>query len=213
MKVTYFFIKGWERRRLQGIRSETRTPNCYEQNALSLLMPVTWWVGQVKYCWKRGFIFLSFYKLSIHKSFIAFLSLVTWNTLLKYAWKYFASRIFIKQWNTEHKLFCGNIISFPHIASNWSAYTKQLFHVAKLRTWVYLYCWVTLCLQQMLLEIFLNNWLSPENPYFILVPPWFLLLVNKHSFFLALTFTGISSHWTFRDESLYNPLDISYYCT
>lgn len=80
-------IEWWERRKVQGIWKQRGTLLRVRKEKRSLLLTITW-VGKVKYCWK-GILFpfhlFSFYKLAIYKSFMAFLSLIKWNSLLKYA--------------------------------------------------------------------------------------------------------------------------------
>lgn len=181
----------------------------------SLLMSITW-VGKVKYCWKEilfPFHLFSFYKLAIHKSFMTFLSLVNWNSLLKYAWNYFASSAFIHQWITEHKWLSRNVIFSPHIAFNWSACPGYLVQVGRLENMGLPSSLSGPLSAANILEIFLNYLLSSARTMFYLGSSLIPISKNKFSFFLVLTFTGVCFCWTSQDENLYNPLDISYYCT
>lgn len=181
----------------------------------SFLMSITC-VGKVQYCWK-GILFpfhlFSSYKLASHKSFMAFLSLVTWNSFLKYAWNYFASSVFIDQWNTEHKSLSGNVIFSTHIAFNWSACPGYLVQVGRLKNMGLPSSLSDPLSAANILEIFLNHLLSSARSLFYLGSSFITIPKNKLSFFLALTFTGVCSHWASWDGSLYNPVDVSYYCT
>lgn len=173
-------------------------------------------VGKVKYCWKEilfPFHLFSFYKLAIHKSFMTFLSLVNWNSLLKYAWNYFASSAFIHQWITEHKWLSRNVIFSPHIAFNWSACPGYLVQVGRLENMGLPSSLSGPLSAANILEIFLNYLLSSARTMFYLGSSLIPISKNKFSFFLVLTFTGVCFCWTSQDENLYNPLDISYYCT